>query len=133
MTSLMIILTWLGLEIKHYVVDWLIQPKYEWSNKGTYGHMGGIIHAGKHTIATLFILVLIGMAFSLSIAWWAYLAIALVEGILHYHIDWAKMNINRIKGWTATTHAEFWMLTGTDQFAHALTYIGIVVCLILIT
>jgi hypothetical protein len=49
-----------------------------------------------------------------------------MDAFLHYHIDWAKMNINKQCGWKADTHEEFWWLLGVDQLLHALTYIGLV-------
>ena len=49
----------------------------------------------------------------------------LVFGI-HYHMDWFKMKYNKLKGWTATTHNEFWILLGVDQLVHSLTYVLIV-------
>ena len=57
--------------------------------------------------------------------------VGLADAVLHYHIDWAKMNINKKMGWGPTTHEEFWWLTGLDQFLHALTYIGLVATVIL--
>jgi hypothetical protein len=40
-------------------------------------------------------------------------------------MDWFKMWYNKKKGWGPTTHNEFWVLTGIDQWVHALTYLGI--------
>lgn len=102
--------------VKHFVFDFWYQPPYMWQNKGTFGHLGGIVHSGLHAVSTLAILV-----FFVSIPLAALLAA--MEFVLHYAIDWAKMNINRVKGWTATTHNEFWQLTGFDQLLHQLTYI----------
>jgi len=90
-----------------------------WKNKGTFGHWGGVVHSGIHAVTTFFILcfyTLSGVA----------MALALMEFAVHYLTDYAKMNINRFKGWTATTHNEFWQLTGFDQLVHQLTYIAIV-------
>ena len=107
------------LGIKHFIFDFLYQPPYMWQNKGTFGHPGGIIHSGLHAIATFIIL----LFFTLSpIAFF----IAGTEFVVHYLTDWAKMNINRNKGWGATTHNEFWILMGLDQLVHYLTYVGIV-------
>ena len=50
----------------------------------------------------------------------------LIDMFIHYHIDWAKMNLNAKLGWGPTTHEQFWWLLGLDQFLHSLTYIGIV-------
>lgn len=107
------------LTIKHFVFDFLYQPPYQWQNKGTYGHLGGIVHSGQHMIATFFILMFfIAPIPAILIAW--------VEFIIHYHMDWFKMNYNKKKGWTATTHNEFWILLGVDQLVHSLTYVLIV-------
>lgn len=106
------------LLIKHFILDFFYQPPYMWKNKGTYGHIGGLWHSFLHAWATACIL----MFFTP----WA-IAIAALEFVIHYHIDWAKMNINRVKGWTATTHNEFWQLTGFDQLLHQLTYVLILI------
>lgn len=102
---------------KHFIVDFPLQPKYMYSNKGTYGHPGGILHSFLHSITTWMI-----FAFYTKYA----IVYAVVDGIVHYHIDWAKVNINKRMGWGPTTHEEFWYLTGVDQFLHALTYIALV-------
>lgn len=106
------------LLVKHFIWDFWYQPPYMWQNKGTFGHIGGIVHSGIHAVTTFFILLFFT---STMIA-----ALALVfEFVVHYVTDWAKMNINRTKGWGATTHNEFWQLTGFDQLVHQLTYIAI--------
>lgn len=120
MTSDSIILLFLCLGIKHFIVDFPLQAfPYQYENKGTYGHFGGILHSGLHTIATLLILLFFvspQAAFNLS----------LLEGLCHYHIDWAKMQLNKRMGWGPTTHEQFWMLLGFDQLLHFLTYVAIV-------
>jgi hypothetical protein len=116
MSSLLLLL--LLIQIKHLVIDWCWQPEYEWKNKGTYGHLGGLSHAAKNAIGTAFVFCF----FVPQVAW----LVLLIDFIAHYHIDWAKMNINRIKGWGPTTHDQFWMLTGFDQFLHQITYLLLV-------
>lgn len=109
-----------GLFTKHFFIDFPLQTPFHYKNKGTYGHPGGIAHAGLHAMGTF-------VAFALAeISFGMILLLSLIDGILHYHIDWGKMNINRIKGWTATTHEEFWWLVGLDQYLHALTYIMLI-------
>lgn len=103
---------------KHFVVDFPLQNRYQWSNKGTYGHPGGILHSALHAFGTMLCLVWYAPAVAL------YLAIA--DGLVHYHIDWAKMNLNARMGWAPNTHEQFWWLLGLDQFLHALTYIVVV-------
>ena len=96
-----------------------MQNKYQWSNKGKYGHMGGILHAFLHAVGTF-----------LCVMWFETLSIAYCvcwfDGVLHYHIDYAKMNLNKKFGWGPNTHEEFWWLLGLDQLLHALTYIGLI-------
>jgi hypothetical protein len=106
------------LFLKHFIIDFPLQNKYQWSNKGTYGHMGGILHAGLHGIGTLLCLVFfVDPLFAVIIA--------SLDCVIHYHIDWAKMNINKKMGWAPTTHEQFWWLLGLDQLLHSLTYIAI--------
>lgn len=107
------------LQLKHFVFDFLYQPPWQFRNKGTYGHWGGIVHSGQHAIPTFLLLLL----------WLTPLAagiIAVGEFLVHYHIDWAKMNINAKMGWGSDTHNEFWQLLGLDQLLHQLTYIAII-------
>lgn len=107
---------------KHLVFDFLYQPPYQWQNKGTYGHWGGLVHAAQHGIATWLILLLYNPFHLSGPQIWL---LALAETLIHYHMDWFKMWLNKRKGWTATTHNEFWILTGVDQYVHSMTYVGI--------
>ena len=111
----------LGLfQIKHFFIDFVFQPPWMWQNKGTYGHLGGIVHAGLHGVVTVPILLLAEVNPTLIAI------LALSEFLAHYHIDWAKMNINAKMGWKSNTHNQFWILTGLDQLLHQLTYLAIV-------
>ena len=119
MTANAVILVLLLLSLKHFIFDFLYQPPYMWQNKGTYGHWGGIAHSLFHAVATCIIL-----TFFTDKATAGYLAV--LEYFIHYNMDWFKMWYNKKKGWTATTHNEFWILMGFDQLIHSLTYILIV-------
>lgn len=112
-----------ALSVKHFVADFLYQPPYQWQNKGTFMHPGGLIHAGQHALATAFIL----LFFAVPLA----APLAIGEFIIHYATDWSKMNINKKMGWGATTHNEFWILLGVDQLIHSLTYVAIVLACVL--
>ena len=118
----MINVVWLliALQIKHFFFDFFWQPPYMWKNKGTFGHRGGIDHSLFHAFATY------GILLFFHIPTLTAYTIFLLEFPIHYITDWAKMNINRIKGWGATTHNQFWQLTGFDQLIHQLTYVGII-------
>jgi hypothetical protein len=123
MTITTLLIIFLALQIKHFVVDFPLQTKYQWSNKGAYGHPGGVLHAALHAVGTYLCVVFFTKP---EIA----LGLALIDCIVHYHIDWAKMNINKWKGWAPTTHPQFWVLLGLDQLLHQLTYIAIVFVLV---
>lgn len=105
---------------KHLIVDFPLQTPFQWMNKGTYGHPGGNLHAGLHGISTVAIF---AFFIDYGLAFW----LGVIDYAIHYHIDWAKMNINKAKGWGANTHAEFWILLGLDQYAHYLTYLLLVI------
>jgi hypothetical protein len=103
---------------KHFLVDFPLQTKFQYSNKGTYGHPGGILHASLHGLGTF-----------ICIYWYAPVAaiyLALADMFVHYHIDWAKMKLNSKLGWSPTTHEQFWWLLGLDQYLHAVTYVAFV-------
>lgn len=117
------------LQIKHFICDFPLQKPYQYLNKGTYGHGGGILHAAIHGIGTFIALSL----FIYPTIWREWenpiFTIAVIEAIVHYHIDWAKVKINKHYGWKCDNSEKFWYLLGFDQLLHQLTYIGIVACL----
>lgn len=106
------------LSVKHFIVDFPLQVPYHYLNKGTYAHPGGVQHAFYHGVGT-----------TLCFVWWAPFAsilLGIIDFILHYHIDWAKMQINRKYNLTPTNSEKYWWLLGADQLAHMLTYIFLV-------
>lgn len=105
--------------IKHFIVDFPLQGPYQWMNKGTYGHLGGILHAGLHGLGTFLALWLFA-----DIYW--IVLMGLFDALVHYHVDWVKMNVNKRFGWKADTHPQFWWSLGLDQLAHWLTYVVII-------
>lgn len=71
-------MTW--LIVKHFICDFPLQSfPYMYRNKGTYGHPGGILHAGVHVVGTFLCVLLIAPQLAL--------VAALVDGVVHYHID----------------------------------------------
>ena len=103
--------------IKHFIADFPLQYQYMVQEKGTYGAVGGLHHSMIHAVFTLFIIM-----FAVDAAYLA-LLLALADGILHYHIDWAKQQLNR--GLTMKDD-RWWTLMGLDQCLHYLTYVGII-------
>ncbi len=115
--AVILLLTFFG--IKHFIVDYPLQKPYQYLNKGTYGHPGGLLHAGLHGLGTIAALWIFA-----DLPW--LIIMAIFDMIVHYHVDWAKVKINKHFGWTANTHEEFWWLLGFDQLLHWLTYCVII-------
>lgn len=108
-----LLLCLLLLQIKHLLVDWLFQTQIEIQEKGTYAKLGGLIHSGEHALGT-YIVCLLFTPLAL------YLAV--LDFILHYHIDWLKSNLtNCLK--VSPTHKTYWFLMGADQTLHQFTYL----------
>ena len=107
--------------IKHFLADFVFQTTYQWSNKGTFLHPGGLIHSGIHAALTTIILLIYDVCFIELIA---------LDFVAHYVIDYCKVNINKKFNWTPDTYW-FWVLTGLDQLLHYLTYIVILYLIML--
>jgi Protein of unknown function (DUF3307) len=106
------------LQIKHWYIDFVNQTMEEVQSKGIYGSTLGIWHSSKQALGTLFaVLVITGHDYFFEAAF-----IALVDFVIHYHMDWAKININRRYNYTANT-PQFWWWLGFDQLVHQLTYL----------
>jgi hypothetical protein len=107
------------LFVKHWYIDFVNQSMEEVVGKGIYGNAYGIMHSIKHGLGTWFIFwMFIGdIEYSLLIGF--------IDFVLHYHIDWAKININKKYNYTAE-NPKFWAWLGADQLAHSLTYLGLV-------
>ncbi len=109
----------LGLFIKHFICDFPLQTSpWMYRNKGIYLHPGGITHAAVHGVGALLVLTpFVGVTA---------LKFALLDMLIHYHIDWAKMNIGKRYNLRPDNSNWFWILLGFDQFLHQLTYFLIV-------
>jgi hypothetical protein len=110
-------------QAKHFLADFVLQTRYQWSNKGTYGHPGGFLHAGIHAAGSLPAILVLTSAPGLIAA------IAAAEFVVHYHVDWTKEQINKRR---ELTHGQamFWMVFGADQFLHQMTYVVILAVLV---
>lgn len=108
--------------IKHFIADFAMQYDYMVRDKGIYGAAGGVHHAATHASWTFLILVpFVTSADQLLI-------LPLADGVIHYHIDYFKQQLNR--GLT-TADRLFWVYLGLDQALHYLTYIAIIAYLTL--
>lgn len=105
-----------AFQLKHFICDGLLQTKAMVKSKSKYGDGLGLIHAGIHGMGTAVILLLwrpVGMAV---------LGLAVLDFLLHYHVDFAKENIVKRAGWTIAD-AKYWWALSADQTLHQLTYV----------
>jgi hypothetical protein len=108
------------MSVKHFIVDFPMQCSWMYKNKGTLFHMGGVVHALLHGIGTALVIGLIGFGFKTIIM------AACIDIVIHYFVDYAKININRKLKWTPVNTEYFWWLLGYDQLLHMLTYVYII-------
>jgi len=116
-TSLYVLLA--ALFIKHWYIDFVNQSQEEIIGKGIYGNAYGVMHSIKHGAATAIIMLFFVFNFEVAVL------VGFLDFLIHYHIDWAKTNINNRYGYTAEM-PKFWLWLGADQLAHSLTYLWLV-------
>ena len=107
------------LFVKHWYIDFVNQSSEEVEGKGHYGNAHGVMHSVKHGAATFLIFWLFLSVWPLAVV------IGFIDFVLHYHIDWAKININKRFNYTVE-NPKFWAWLGADQLAHSLTYLALV-------
>lgn len=104
------------LFVKHWYVDFVNQTAAEVESKGQYLSPQGIWHSAKQGIGTWIAFLLAGTSLFGAVL------LALADFLLHYHIDWVKMNY----GNRDITTSQFWNHLGLDQLVHSLTYLALV-------
>jgi hypothetical protein len=118
----LVLYSMLLFELKHAACDFMLQTSYQYRGKGIYGHPGGFIHAGLHSIGSLpAILLLTQEARLVAIVFAA-------EFVVHYHVDWLKEQIRKRRALTFD-NVRYWILFGADQLAHQATYLIIIAAL----
>ena len=123
MLALFLIL-FLGLEIKHYIADYFLQPGWMLGGKGDLRHPGGYAHAGIHAVFSFVVLLICTTPLALA----AMLLVA--EFVVHYALDYAKIHYS--KGVHVDTQPRrFWALHGIDQLTHQLTYAAMIYIVLL--
>lgn len=104
------------LFVKHWYIDFVDQDNEEVQHKGIYLNWLGVKHSLKHGLATAIIFSFTGISPVV------YVIIGLIDFLIHYHVDWMKMNW----GNRDITTPQFWNHLGQDQMAHYFTYLGLV-------
>ena len=109
-----------GFCVKHWVADYLLQTARMVREKGHYGRLGGILHAGVHAVCSSLVLWPLGVPLATTAAF------VVGEFILHYHIDFGKETLSRRLGDSPANH-RFWIVLGFDQMLHHLTYAAMII------
>jgi hypothetical protein len=109
-------------EVKHYICDFALQTGDMFRNKGIYGHRAGYIHAGLHAVGSLPAILIISRSPLLV------LGIVAVEFLIHYHVDWLKMQFDKRRG-LGVEQRLYWIVFGADQLVHQITYTAILAVL----
>lgn len=109
-----------ALFVKHWYIDFVIQTPQEVAEKGTYLKWHGIKHSLKHAVGTGLVFWLFADSVILDCVF-----LGILDFLLHYHIDWTKININRKFNYTIDK-PEFWYWLGADQLAHSFCYLFLV-------
>jgi hypothetical protein len=111
------------LQVKHFLFDFVFQTQYQLRNKGTYGHPGGLLHAGLHALGSLPAILLLLPRTGLLVG------IVIAEFAVHYHVDWLKERAMKRNGWKVEDSG-FWFALGADQLTHHLTYTAMLCVLV---
>lgn len=119
--------TWLILTllfVKHFLADFCWQSDRMLKDKGHFGRLGGLQHAGLHGALTYVIL----MHF---LTLQASIMLAVIDAVIHYVVD---LTHRRITVKISTDTDAFWFWIGVDQLVHTLTYlvIGFIVSILMI-
>lgn len=106
------------LVIKHAIADYFLQTYHQGIKKENYlgnGHRHYAEHAGCTFIVAVFFLSPVNAVLA-----------ALLDYVLHWHIDLGKTRTVKWLGWSRT-EPRFWRLQTIDQILHFSTYMLIVV------
>ncbi len=110
------LLMMLGLQFKHIICDGPLQTLQMVRDKSSYGKPQGLLHAAIHSAGSFLVLLIVGLPIALT------LGLAALDGVVHYHVDYAKENMVKRNGWT-TESSRFWWALTTDQTLHHMTYV----------
>jgi hypothetical protein len=105
-----------GLQAKHFVADYLLQPRWMIEGKASFAKPGGYVHVVIHALGSLLILAPAGVS-TVMIA-----ALVVAEAVVHYIIDYAKARWSLLHP-SDPERKSYWAAHGADQFMHQLTYV----------
>ena len=104
------------LQVKHMFADFFMQTPRMLAAGDVYLHFGRLQHAGVHAIFSALAFFVIGAPFFFVVL------LCAVEGIFHFHIDFAK-GCHTNKRDHGPKHPAYWRAFGVDQTLHQSTYV----------
>ena len=111
-----ILLMIVGLELKHFVADYLLQFDWAIKGKGSVFKLGGYFHAAVHAGGSFAVLVIAGLPTTFIIV------MVMAEFAVHYMLDFGKVHYSKDVS-SVERPRLFWALNGLDQLLHHLTYV----------
>ncbi len=114
------------LQIKHWYADFKIQTYMQTVKKGVWLDPVGISHSMDHVWGTLVALLVFDI-FIHPLGIFSILIVSLIEGVVHYIIDFVKVKY----GCKDNTKPLFWNQFGLDQLSHQLCYLLMVFVLLI--
>jgi hypothetical protein len=114
------------LQIKHCYADFVMQTYIQTVKKGVWLDPTGISHTTDHMICTLVAMLI--FSFFVPVSAFAIVFVTLVEGVVHYLVDYSKVKY----GSKDNTKPIFWTQFGLDQLAHQVTYIWMIWFLLIV-
>jgi hypothetical protein len=107
------------LQVKHMFADFFMQTPRMLSARSVYLHIGRVQHAGVHAILSALVFIIIGAPFFFVVV------LCIFEGVLHFHIDFAK-GCHSDKAGHGPDKPAYWRAFGVDQTLHQLTYVAMI-------
>lgn len=108
------------LQIKHCFADFYLQTYMQTVKKGVWLDPIGISHTTDHMYCSL--VAMLVFSFFVSVNAFAIITATLIEGLVHYFVDFSKVKY----GCKDNTKPVFWTQFGLDQLAHQVTYIWMI-------
>jgi hypothetical protein len=88
-----VLLLLVALQIKHVICDGPLQTLRMVKDKAVYGNPFGLLHGLVHSAGCFLVFLLFGLPIPLAAS------LALLDGVIHYHIDFTKENIVKRMNW----------------------------------
>ena len=111
-----ILLLILILQVKHCYADFYLQTYIQTVKKGVWLDPIGMSHTAEHMYCSF--VAILAFSFFVPMSILAIILAILVEGVVHYVVDYTKVK----HGSKDSTKPIFWTQFGLDQLAHQITY-----------